>query len=283
MQAPVAGSDFSKHLESPVDRRIRTDLESGVPVVVHVIVALCDNRYQGIIKVPAELGNGQRPEGNLYWGARYGLKTFLRRDSAWTYLGRIDHESPYVLEKVLFRTEVLYHDDEDGEGVEGPLYLVAEAWDGRRMAQALERFFSIAAGRSFDSVSFVEDDKNRPIVAGGHSHVVAFVGHNGIMDAPVERFPAADSAAPDRNAIVLACASAPFFKEHLLDVGAKSLLLTTDLMAPEAYTLEAAVRAWAGGADAKEVRLAAAEAYRKYQKCNANAARRLFVVVEAKD
>src|ERR1700751_6185185 len=45
--------------------------------VVHVYVALADNRHQGIVPVPAKLGNGEDPARNLYWGAAYGLKTFF--------------------------------------------------------------------------------------------------------------------------------------------------------------------------------------------------------------
>ena len=37
--------------------------------VIHVVVALCDNQYQGIVKVPAGIGNGQKASTNLYWGA----------------------------------------------------------------------------------------------------------------------------------------------------------------------------------------------------------------------
>ncbi|MGC6431949.1 MAG: hypothetical protein ACON5F_12965 [Jejuia sp.] len=36
---------------------------------IHVYVALCDNINQGIVPVPAKLGNGQDPKNNLYWGA----------------------------------------------------------------------------------------------------------------------------------------------------------------------------------------------------------------------
>ena len=47
--------------------------------VVHVFVALCDNRHQGIVPVRAELGNGQDPRTNLYWGARQARGVGARR------------------------------------------------------------------------------------------------------------------------------------------------------------------------------------------------------------
>src|ERR1700733_9726445 len=50
---------------------------------IHVFVALCDNKYQGIIPVPAAIGNGQDPENNLYWGGDYGARTFFKRSKDW--------------------------------------------------------------------------------------------------------------------------------------------------------------------------------------------------------
>ena len=46
----------------------------GEPLRVHVTVALCDNATQGMVPVPAAIGDGDDPRTNLYWGARYGVK-----------------------------------------------------------------------------------------------------------------------------------------------------------------------------------------------------------------
>src|SRR5262245_36762018 len=51
--------------------------------LIHVLVALCDNESQGIVPVPARIGNGDDPANNLYWGARFGVKTFFKRASDW--------------------------------------------------------------------------------------------------------------------------------------------------------------------------------------------------------
>lgn len=85
---------------------------------------------------------------------------------------------------------------------------------------------------------------------------------------PVSRNP----AARPRSAFVLACASRRHFEEKLRTAGAHPLPLTTGLMAPEAYTLDALVRAWSGAT----VRDAAASAYHAYQHCGLTAAKRLF-------
>jgi hypothetical protein len=50
---------------------------------VHVFVALADNEHQGIVPIPARLGNGLDPAHNLYWGAAAGVKTFFIRSADW--------------------------------------------------------------------------------------------------------------------------------------------------------------------------------------------------------
>ena len=47
-------------------------------------------------------------------------------------------------------------------------------------------------------------------------------------------------------------------------------------MAPEAYTLKAALDGWIAGENREQIRGRAADAYDKYQKCGVGAARRLF-------
>jgi hypothetical protein len=67
-----------------------------------------------------------------------------------------------------------------------------------------------------------------------------------------------------------------YFGEHLRRAQSEPLLWTNGLMAPEAYTLTAAITAWVKTGDAAELREAAAQAYHAHQKCGIKAARRLF-------
>ena len=71
----LSGSSALHSSTAAVQARIDQDHQRGAPVVVHVVVALCDNEHQGIVPVPATLGNGQDPRNNLYWGALYGVRT----------------------------------------------------------------------------------------------------------------------------------------------------------------------------------------------------------------
>jgi hypothetical protein len=70
--------------------------------VAHVFVALADNAHQGIVPVPAVLGNGDDPERNLYWGAAFGVRTFFKKSAEWKEVahersGRAGHGTICVL------------------------------------------------------------------------------------------------------------------------------------------------------------------------------------------
>ncbi len=244
--------------------RIRADTAAGKPLVVHVLVALCDNVHQGIIPVPSKLGDGADPDNNLYWGAQYGVRGYFSRAPGWKRVLLRKRPSPAVLERAVFvarepRTR---------------MYVVADAWEGSRIRDAISAFLELASGRSPETLRVGDES----VAAGGDSHVVAFVGHNGLMnfDAPALE---TGRGTPARAAVVLACTSQPYFEELLRRAGALPLLVTTSLMAPEAYSLEAGVRQWFATGDVLAARAAAAAAYARYQRCGAQNARQLFAVV----
>ena len=74
----------------------------------------------------------------------------------------------------------------------------------------------------------------------------------------------------------LACASQQYFGATLKPTGAEPLLWTTNLMAPEAYTLKAALDGWIAGETNEQIRKRAAAAYAQYQKISEKAALKLF-------
>ncbi|HLM58993.1 MAG TPA: hypothetical protein VK422_23010 [Pyrinomonadaceae bacterium] len=229
--------------------------------MAYVVVALCDNVNQGIVPVPAALGNGDDPARNLYWGARFGVKTFFRASRDWQLLSARPDPGPHVLERVVFK-----HRRQDA-------YLVADAYRGAEIRQATADFLEAASGNSRQTVTVGADTYG--LSRGAASHLVAYVGHDGLMDFKLTRLPKkADDAA--RDAVVLACASKPYFAEAMREAGARPLLWTTNLMAPEAYVLGAALDGWLNDETGEQVRERAAEAYNSYQKCGIRAARGLF-------
>lgn len=237
--------------------------QEGQPRVVHVFVALADNQHQGIVPVPARLGNGQDPEHNLYWGSAYGVKTFFGRSSDWERTSCGKAPKAAILERCVFKNR--------GANV----YLVADAYRGNEIRQAIVDFFDAAAGANPETITLPSSASIPLLSAGGGSNLVAYIGHDGLMDFQLSRFSQRKNEF-HRDAIILACASKQFFAEPLRASGAHPLLWTTGLMAPEAYTLKAALDGWIGGETGGQIRDRAAAAYDKYQKCGLRAAHRLF-------
>ena len=226
---------------------------------IHIFVALCDNRYQGIVPVPAAIGNGQDPDNNLYWGCGYGIRTFFKKSADWNLLQTTKPGTP-VLERLVFK-----HRTQN-------CYLIADAWDGQHIRPCTEAFLNACAGLSGDTLRI----GGKTIGTAGNARLLAYIGHDGLMDFDLdEAYKNTDGRR--RDAIILACYSKRYFKPHLQDANINPLVWTTHLMCPEAYTVHDAITGYLNGESAEQVRTRAAQAYSKYQKCSLKAAKNLLV------
>jgi hypothetical protein len=231
--------------------------------VVHVFVALADNQHQGIIPVPPVLGNGSDPQRNLYWGAAYGVKTFFKSSDEWQLISCGRGPKDAILERCVFKT---LHED---------VFLVADAYQGSEIKSAVIDFLSAAAGITSENIRAKVNSTDVSIAAGGAADLLAYVGHDAFMDFQIPLIAGAKGNKPHRTSI-LACASKAFFSPYIRQTGAQPLLWTTGLMAPEAYTLKAALTGWIANENDEAIRHRAAQAYKKYQKCSERAALGLF-------
>jgi len=236
----------------------------GAPRTIHVFVALADNQSQGIVPVAPRLGNGDDPERNLYWGSAFGVKTYFARSADWKLLVAGEKPRPEVLERCIFK-----HRTQD-------VYLVADAYQGRKIRQAIVDFLEAAAGGDVEKVQFKAGTKNIGLSARGGADLVAYAGHDGLMDFQLSSLPRKKDDR-QRDAIILACVSKVYFAGALHATGAHPLIWTTGLMAPEAYTLKSAIDGWMAHERDEQVRERAAAAYDRYQKCGIKGARRLLV------
>lgn len=228
--------------------------------VIHVLVALCDNVNQGIVPVPAHLGNGEDTEKNLYWGAAYGVKTYFGKSQNWQKLATIANPKENVLERIIFK-----HKTQN-------VYLIADAYRGSKMKETINDFFSAVSGETLENILV----NNQTIQTLGSADLVAFVGHDGLMDFKLEKEIVKKDEAK-RDAIILACASRNYFGEHLKKTSAKPLLWTSNLMAPEAYILHDALEGWVRGETDSQIQNRAAGAYAKFQRISVKSASKLLV------
>lgn len=234
--------------------------------VIHVFVALCDNVNQGIVPVAPSLGNGDDPGRNLYWGAGFGVQTFFAKSKDWLPIASqtpSTKSASVVLERSIFR-----HRTREA-------YLIAEAYRGRYIQQATQDFLAAAAGTPGESIDLELNGKTVSLNLGGSANLVAYVGHDGLMDFQLASFPTKRDD-EKRDAIILACASKSYFAAPLKATGAKPLVWTTNLMAPEAYILSAAIDGWLNHETDEQIRARAAKAYSQYQRIALTSASRLF-------
>lgn len=134
--------------------------------VIHIFVALCDNVHQRILPVAPALGRGDDPDGNLYWGALYGVRTYFSRQNAWVLLEKQKNPSKIIKERLIF-----WH---KATGT----YLVVDAFLGSAIKQCTVDFLGAVAGLNYVEVS--TDGKN--LRAGSGAGLLIYAGHNGLMD-----------------------------------------------------------------------------------------------------
>lgn len=231
----------------------------GESKTIHVLVALCDNTYQGIVPVPKRIGNGQNPDENLYWGCGYGIKTYFKKSQQWNLIHTEKMDS-LILERLVFKH------------VNQPVYLVADAYNGKHIKTCTEDLLDALRGSKKNLLTL----KDKTIGIHGHASLVSYIGHNGLMDFSLDRnFPVQDTL--NRKSIILACYSKRYFNSYLNSMSVEPLVWTTGLMAPEAYTLHDALESYLNQGTAEEIRSQAAKAYARYQKCSEKAARNLLV------
>ncbi len=242
---------LSIFLTSPIFAQTKT---------IHVFVALCDNEFQGIVPVPKFLGNGKDPNSNLYWGAAYGVKSYFKNKTTdWKMVSTIKSDNPNILERILFK-----HDTKD-------LYLLADAYDGEKIKTCIEEFLQ-SANRQ---LPITLNHNTQKLNFGGASDLVAYVGHDGLMDFTVD-LNYNDAETKKIDVMILACYSKSYFSPELKKAKANPVLWTTHLMAPEAYTLKSAIDGWINKETGLAIEERAAQTYNQYQKCGIKGARNLF-------
>jgi hypothetical protein len=188
------------------------------------------------------------------------VKTYFGKSRNWEKMATEVAPKENVLERVVFKHKT------------NNVYLIADAYRGSRMRETIDDFFAAVSGATLENIAI--GDRNIQIL--GSADLVAFVGHNGLMDFELAQDIVKKDEA-EREAIILACASRRYFAGHLKKTSARPLLWTTNLMAPEAYILHDALDGWIAGETDAQVQMRAAAAYAKFQRISVTAAGRLLV------
>jgi hypothetical protein len=247
---PQQKASNSKLIAAQFDTTIKT---------IHILVALCDNQYQGIVPVPKKIGNGQDKENNLYWGCSFGIRSYFKNSKEWTLVKTIQLDST-ILERLVFKHKTQ------------PYYLIADAYNGKEIKTCTINFLKSCSGQLKDTLNI----NGKTIGINGNAKLLSYIGHDGLMDFDLDHeFTNEDGKT--RDAIILACYSKSYFTKYLQQAKANPLVWTTGLMCPEAYTVHDAIRLYIQKQSSNAIQQAAASAYAKYQKCSVKAASNLLV------
>lgn len=242
---------------------LQQKVKKGEPLVAHVLVPLCDNEHQGIVPTSASLGNGLDPDHNLYWMTSKGVKRYFRDLPDWKMIASIENIGDNILERVLFTKEF-----SNGAKV----VLVADAYRGDRMHECLNDYFNSLSGNLIDSV-LLEDQY---IQINGNADLIAFNGHNGLMDETTKYKYASEHTKP-KDAVSISCASGGYFKDHYWSTSSYPLVHTTNLLYPGAFILEGILNEWAMLKTDAECKKAAGHAYYEHKpKSGPNGSQNLF-------
>jgi hypothetical protein len=227
---------------------LSANLAHAADKTIGVFVALADNQSQGIVRVPDAIGNGEDPERNLYWGTAEGLKGVFDRIQDWELTEKKDRpENAQVL-----RIRI-YHNARKS------LVLHAKAYKGSAIKECIGDFEAAIAAGAYD--------------------MVAFIGHNGLMDFELPRPTKSAAQARIPDCVVLCCKSEQYFKARIESAGGRPILLTTQLMYPGAFILRAAAESWADGQRPSVIRERAGIAYAENQKLSKKAGMGVFAEI----
>ncbi|MEM1293967.1 MAG: hypothetical protein AAGH89_01290 [Verrucomicrobiota bacterium] len=219
---------------------------SAEPKSIYVFVALCDNETQGIAPVGARIGNGNDPDNNLYWGCSDGFALYFQNSRNWKKTASEKDLSPIILRRLTFQ-----HVSED-------LQIVADAYRGSEMKQCVQDFEAAC-------------------ISGRHD-LVAFIGHNGLMDF---RLPAPEAEpGHDTDVMILCCLSERYFGDRLRNAGCRPILTTRQLMYPGSFLLHDVIESWRHGGTKADFRIAAGKAYARNQGISAKAGAGIFAELE---
>jgi hypothetical protein len=240
------------------------DLAAGKPLVVEVHAPLCEGTI--IACGNKKLGDGDNPDTNLYWSTTPGFgEWFARRHGGWTRVLKQAAGAtgdPDILAVHVYRRTITAPAawQKRGAPKQFELDIVVHGWRGKAIDRALAAYAADVSGKG--TRELVLADKTT-LAAGGAAQLVAFVGHNRLMD--LETFTWPEPGKVTKGAIAIACDTAPYMKQQVSAATRVPLLMTSDLLFANAAPLEAAVLAFATGGGYAEIRKDAATAYANIQ------------------
>lgn len=274
LEPPIPVSEFTPrdkkfprferdHIEAQLAQKVATNQ----PLVVHVFVPLCDNEHQGIVPTTESLGNGFSLRSNLYWATSTGMKRYFKEKAGWKLLKSIKnvYGDSVVLERVVFKRS--YPN-------QATVYLVADAYRGDKMFETVNDFLRAISNNHTETVTL---DDSSQIQIHGAADLVAFNGHNGMLDLYYDQPDYwYNTSNTSKDMVVIACYANEYFEREAMRAKAYPLVRAISRLHPGAFVLSAIIDDWAMLKDIEAVRLSAGRAYCEIHDCSIKTSKKLF-------
>ena len=242
-------------------KNLKTKIANNQPLVVHVFVPLCDNENQGIVPTSPKLGNGLDLKNNLYWGVRHGMKTIFKLNKNWKMISSYNPIDTKILERVIFKRTY-------GKTA---VNLVMDAYRGDKMKETLEDYFNSLAENKMETIMI----ENEEIPIYGNSDLLAFNGHNGLMDTEIS-YSITQPNIRQKDAVSISCSSIYYFENHYKKMNAYPIVTTQHNLYPGGFIMEGIIDKWATFEPDEKIRQEAGNAYHRVKKCGIKGARNIF-------
>jgi hypothetical protein len=247
--------------------KVVKDVAAGKPLVVEVHVPLCQSGITACGN--AKLGDGDNPDTNLYWSTTPGFgRWFDRKGGGWKRVLKATRDSGETGDKDILELRVYRRTLSTssawrklGAPKTVDVVLVIHGWRGSQIDRALAAYAADVSGQGTRTITLA--DKST-IDAGGAAQIVAFVGHNRLMDLDTYAWP--EPGKETKGTIAIACHTSSYMKRDVTASTRVPLLMTNDYLFSNAAPLEAAVLAFARGGGYAAIRVDAATAYAGVQK-----------------
>lgn len=245
--------------------RVVADLAAGRPLVVQIHAPLCEKTI-----IPCgndKLGDGDNPATNLYWSTSPGFgKWFARKGGGWKKVldqkagdtGDDDVLAVHVYTRTIAAAKAWVA---KGAPKKFSVFVVVHGWRGTAIDRALTAYAREVSGLDPRTITLPD---GTTLSAGGDAQLVAYSGHNRLMDLSDFSWPAPASSA--HGAIAVACMTADYMEDEVPAPTRVPLLMTRDFLFANAAPVEAVVLAFARGKGYAAMRKDAATAYAGVQK-----------------
>ncbi|MFH1435059.1 MAG: hypothetical protein ABIJ56_05015 [Pseudomonadota bacterium] len=255
--------------------RIAHDLGEGRPLVLTAHVALCDNDFQGIVKVKnPKICNGEKPGSNLYWGSGGGLKGYLAKEGWKNVLYEETPNENLAVKAIWKRTfKPGKNLEEKGVSAKFDVFIVGLGYRGVKIRRATIDFLKAVHGDG-ETTQKLGDDLT--LSYGGASHLVGYIGHNYFLDitaADAKKIvkQAAGESKLHKGVFALSCLGDALIKPAITSPNAHILMLNKQLTYPGAWTVGGILKAIAAGKNASGIHHTASKAFAEGKKKNLGA------------